>query len=327
MKILITGGLGFVGINLVRYLAQALRCAVIAADVVEQNSARQRFLQPVSDRVRCCRLDVSDRAAFRSLVETEGITHIVHAAAITPDLERERSQASLVVDVNLGGAVNAVCVGYETPQVERVLICSSSGVYGASTAQADLQLENGALQLDNLYAITKFSAEALAERFAQLGPTQMASVRLGSVYGPFEQPGGSRPHVSQVQRLADACRAGRSLRLYGPHISRDWVYTADVAEAIRALLCAPAWNHPVYNIGSGRAIPFQEVVTAFVKRGLRVDWVDEAAEADMAMLASGGRAALSIERLQADTGFAPRFDFEASIADYFDPTEPGISEG
>jgi UDP-glucose 4-epimerase len=317
MKLLITGGLGFVGLSLVRFLAQSLQCEVTAADIIQPDDSVTQFLQPVHDLVHCRVLDVRDRTAFNCLVKDQAITHIVHAAAITPSYSQERDQALLVSDVNLGGALNAIAIGYENPRVERVLLCSSSGVYGAAPAVAgELQQETGSVKLDNLYTITKFSAELLAERYAQLGTTMMASVRLGSVYGPLELPGKSRSSTSQVHLLMTALQEGRGLRLFGAHISRDWVYTRDLAEAVRCLLCASCWNYPVYNIGSGVAIRFDTVVAPFVRRGLNVDWVDDPQKADIALTTESARAALDMKRLQSDTDFIPRYDFEAGFSDY-----------
>ena len=68
MKILVTGGIGFVGINLARYLAQEIEGAeVIAADVLEPNANVNTFLAPVSKRVRFHRLDVRDRNSVQAL--------------------------------------------------------------------------------------------------------------------------------------------------------------------------------------------------------------------------------------------------------------------
>jgi nucleoside-diphosphate-sugar epimerase len=318
MRILVTGGLGFVGINVVRYLAQALEAQVIAADVLTPDPLTQVFLNPVAERVRIVHLDMTDRAAFRQLVQTEAVTHIIHAAAITPDDRRERQQASFIVDVNLGGAINALDVALESPSVERLLLCSSSGVYGASPGASSLvshQPEDGRLQLDNLYAITKHSAELLAIRYAELSGKAMASVRLAAIYGPMERPTGSREQMSHVWRLRAALETGRPVQVAGPEVLRDWTYTLDMGEAIRALLCAPRWRHTIYNVSCGQAATFRQVVEAFVADGLCVEWVQDPDTADIAMRPSQARAPLDISRLQSDTGFIPRYDLATGLAD------------
>ena len=321
MNILVTGGLGFVGFNLARDLARSGGCAVIAADLHDPTPEQEAVLQAAGP-VRCARLDVRDRPAYARLVETGHITHIVHAAAVTPSDQMEREQAPLVTEINLNGALNALAIGYEQPGVERVLLVSSSGVYGFPPADPfSPQREEGPLALNNLYAVTKHAAELVAARYAALSGKPMAAVRLGSVYGPFEHPGKSRQQVSQVQRMANALREGRRMRLYGPDVARDWVYTADISAAVRALLSAPRWNYPVYNIGSPVPVSFSEVAAAFQQLGLQVEWVTDPASADLAMLDASRRAPLSLERLQADTGFTPRFTFAAALQDYLAPKQ------
>jgi len=322
MNVLVTGGLGFIGFNLVRELARIDSVTVISADIHEPSADQQAALLSAGQSVRLAHLDVRDREAFLELVTAERITHIVHAAAITPSEIQESTQAPFVIDVNLAGSLNALAVGYEQVEVERVLLVSSSGVYGLPrVGNTAPQPEIGPLELNNLYSITKYSAELVAERYATLSRKMMAAVRLGSVYGPFEQPGESRTNVSHVQRMTDALVAGRMLRLYGPDVSRDWVYTVDVADAIYALLTAPRWNYPTYNIGTGVAVSFREIADSFKQLGLQMEWVENPAEADIAMLDSSWRAALRIERLQAETGFTPKYSFADGLFDYL--SRPG----
>lgn len=319
MKILVTGGLGFVGLNLVRDLAQMLpEGEVIAADLMTPDDQTARFLSPVAGRVQMARLDVRDRLAFLELVESRQITHIVHAAAVTPDLEQERSQTAFVVDVNLGGAVNALAAGMASPAVEQIILCSSSGVYGAPLPEQDgrLQGEEGRLALDNLYAITKYSAELLAARCVELSGKKIAALRLASVYGPMERGTGSRGGLSHVQRLHRAWQEKRPLRLAGAAICRDWVYTRDVSLGAACLIRSAQWRQVVYNLGSGQAIAFGEVAEAFAAYGLQVQWVDDPAQADVAMTPTSARAALDNSRLREDTGFTPAFSFQAGLADY-----------
>lgn len=316
MRILVSGGLGFVGINLVQHLASFADVEVIAADVLEPDSAVREFLQPVSKRVSFYHLDVSDGAAYQRLARECGASHVVHAAAITPDPEYERDYSVRVVEVNLIGSLNALALAYQLPQVERVLLISSSGVYGAPPAGIKRQSERGRLNLDNLYAVTKISAEMVADRYGQLSSKGFAAVRLASVYGPMERPSGSRQHMSHFQRLRVALRESRRVRVWGADLARDWVYVWDVAEAIHSLLRAADWNHTVYNVGAGRAYPFRQVVNAFVAHGLQMEWVDAPLQAEIAIRPEGVRAALDIRRLKKDTGFTPHYDLDTGVEAY-----------
>ncbi len=315
MNILLTGGAGFVGINLARSLAARAGVRVIAADVRAWDAAAARFLAPVQGHLSFVPIDVRDSDALIDLVRREQITHIVHAAAITVSDEQEKVRAAEVVGVNLGGAINALNAALTCEHVQRTLLISSSGVYGApKRPSSQPQRENGPLDLSNLYAITKHSAELLAARYAHLAGKPIASLRLSAVYGPLEQPSASRPNTSAMQRLLAALRDGRPVRVAGPAVRRDWTYAADIGSAVFALLDAPAWRHSVYNASCGVAVRFADVVAAFTEHGLAARWVDDPNHADIAMRPHQERAALDITRLCSDTSYRPNCDLRSSLA-------------
>ena len=323
MRVMVTGGAGFFGANLVLCLAaDAGAEEVICADLALPDEVTARYLAPVAERVRAVQLDVTDRIAFVRLVSDLSITHLVHAAAITPDAAQERAQPGAVVDINLGSSTNALAALAACPSLERLLLVSSSGVYGATetnvgaSAAPGSQSEDGPLRLDSLYAVTKRCAELLGERYAAIIGRPVAAVRLGPLYGPLERLGRTRPHTTAIHQLAVALNAGQPVKVAGPDVVRDWTYVTDAAEAVRALLQARWWSHPVYNVSCGVGYPLRQAVEAFVAHGLQAAWVSSADEADVAMRPSQARTPLDIARLREDTGFVPRYDLAAGIDAY-----------
>jgi nucleoside-diphosphate-sugar epimerase len=317
MRVMVTGGAGFFGANLVRCLAATAGAeVVVCADLALPDEVTTRYLKLVAERVRAVQLDVTDRTAYIRLVSDLSVTHLVHAAAITPDDAQERSQPDAVVDINLGGSTNALAALAACPGLERLLLVSSSGVYGAAEAGKQVfaaplsQREDGPLHLDSLYA------ELLGERYAAIVGRPVAAVRLGPLYGDLERTGRTRPHTTAIHQLAEALKTGHAVRVAGPEIVRDWTYVADAADAVSALLQAPQWSHPVYNVSCGVGYPFRQAVDAFIAHGLRATWVTSADEADVAMRPSQARTPLDITRLREDTGFAPRYDLTAGIGAY-----------
>ncbi len=319
MNILVTGGLGFVGINLVRVLAQQASVQVIAADLLPWDESMRRFLEPVGDRVTAAHLDVRDAGALQELIANYQITTILHAAAITATEQQERERTAEVVAVNLVGAINVLNCALSNPRVERVLLVSSSGVYGTPhPRRTKAQQEGDTLDLSNLYAITKYSAELLAARYAQLSGKRIASVRLPAVYGPMERPLHSRSNISTIGKLMTALRQDQMIRVTGATIRRDWTYAAEIGSALALLLKAARWRHSVYNVSCGVAISFAEVVETFAAHGLRYEWVDDPSQADVAMRPQQERTALNISRLQRETGFYPRYSLELGVQAWLD---------
>jgi UDP-glucose 4-epimerase len=301
MTILVTGGTGFVGTHIARALAETHE--VVAADLHPWDPADARARHTAHARLSYAPLDVRDAEALSTLLKGRGIRHIVHAAAITTPDSATRAPES--VGVNITGTINVLDAAIESSTVERVLIVSSSGVYAERTSAQPLS-EDAPLALTSLYAIAKVSAERLAARYAELSGKPMAAVRLPSVYGPFERPRSSRPQTSTLRLLMDALAAGRPVRVAGPDIARDWTYAGEVGAGARALLAAPHWSWPVYNVSNGLQIRFEEVVDAFVNRGLLATWVNDSDEydsADIAMHPDDTRAPLDAGRLERDTGF------------------------
>lgn len=315
MHILLTGAFGFVGVSVVRWLAAQPNVTVAAADVRIPDAPSLAFLAPVLPRVRVLALDVTDRAAVQAVIAAEQPTHVIHAAALTPSHEQERANPTAIVDVNLTSVTHVLEAVRRVPSVTKLLVVSSSGVYGVPrSGVSGKQGEEGPLALDGLYGITKYSAELLAARYAQLGEQMMAAVRLSAIYGPLEAPSVSRPRISQVGALFQAWQAGRRVKVASPAVTRDWTHTEDIAAALWALLVAERWNYPVYNVSYGAAVSFQEVVDCFVAHGLAAGWVEDAAEADISMPADQARLPLDIGRLQADTDYVPRLDIAAGVA-------------
>lgn len=313
MKILVTGGLGFVGINLVRGLAERGLGEVIAADLSLPGPAEEAFLEPVRACVRCCLLDVRDRAALAALLKDEAVTHVVHAAAITVSGEAERSQADTIVAVNLESTLHLLAAALHAPALEKVLLVSSSGVYGTPVDLWRPQREEGPLDLTSLYALTKYSAELFVAHYAGLSGKAMAAVRLPAVYGPQERIRASRPHTSAIHQLFAALRASRAVRVAGPEVARDWTYTADIAAGVAALLAAPRWQQPVYNLSCGLSISFAEVVETFRAAGLQATWVADAGEAEIAMRPHQNRAPLDISRIRQEIGYEPLYSLSDGL--------------
>lgn len=317
MNILVTGALGFFGINLVRVLAGQAGVQVTASDLRPPSPRQVAFLQPVAGNVHFATLDIQDRVAIRQLINQRQISHIVHGAALTPSAAQEQQQITQIIDVNLGGTVNLLDAAIRSGAVERVIIVSSSGLYGAApVAAGQTQPEEGPLVVDSLYTVTKRSAELIMQQYSRLAGIAMAAARLGPLYGPLEQSSVSRPQTSGVGQLLQALQLQQPVQVAGPTVARDWTYMVDAAAAVQALLQTPTLTHDIYNVSCGVAVRWQTVVDAFVRHGLIATWTTDETAADIALRPHQARSPMDITRLQQDTLFRPRYDIAAGIADY-----------
>lgn len=315
MTVLVTGAAGFVGLNIVRRLAER-GVPVLAMARQQPDDALRRFLQPVAGLVRFTSADVRDRGGLAELVARENVRRIVHGAAIT-SAEAERADPAGFMDVNLGGTLN-VLEAARLAGVERVVLISSSGVYGAPADPKRLIREDDPLQIGGLYTVAKQAGEHLCRRYQELYGLSAVAGRLGTAYGPMERPTGSRQSMSQVHSLVHAALEGRPLAIYGADRLRDVCYIDDVAEAFCALTLAERVSHTLYNVSAGSAHSLRAIAAAVAELlpGLVWEPVATPEAANLVVHPPSERGPMDLSRLRDDLGFTPRYGLREGLAAY-----------
>jgi UDP-glucose 4-epimerase len=316
VTVLVTGATGFVGINIVHKLAARGR-RVIALTRREPDAATMQFLGELQSAVQFMIGDVRDRDGLRQLVQQHQVRRIVHAAAVTPPLEIEQTEPSMVVDVNLGGTLN-VLEAARRNHVERVVMISSTAVYGAPADRRRLIREDDPLQIDNLYTICKQAGEQLCRRYATLFQLSTVVGRLGTAYGPMERGTASRQRMSPVHVLAHAALEQRPLKLYGIELLRDVCSIDDVAEAFARLVDAEHLTWDIYNVSAGQSHSLREIATVMTTLIPTLQWQEtsDAVEASIAVFPASERGPLDLSRLHNDLDFRPQYQLEDGLRHY-----------
>ena len=242
MRLLITGGSGFIG-TLVAGAAIAEGDEVIGADIAPP---RRTDCQHVN-------LDIRDADAVRAALLRARPEVVVHLAAMHYIPECDAKPAETVA-TNIVGTQHVLEAARDAG-AKRVFFASTAAVYRPS--QEPHVEESDILPVD-IYGLTKAYGEELTRRTA--GPTTNVYVgRIFNVYGP----GDSNPHV--VPDLVEQVRSrlGReviAVQLGNLASARDYVHVTDVARAIY-MMAAGAVEPGVYNIGSGRSTPVAQLVS------------------------------------------------------------------
>jgi len=333
MTVLITGGTGFVGLATAEALAARGEALVLFGREPLPVAFRSA---PWAGRIAALvEGDVRSAEDLARAFAAAAIDHVVHAAALTPDANRERAEPEQIGSVNLGGTLALLRAAAEQPAPpRRVLVLSSVAVYGfAPPAPDGLYHEDAPPPApETLYGITKLAAEQAALRLGDLHGLDTRAVRLGPVFGPWEHHSGARDALSPHHQIARAARAGRPVLLPRPMLA-DWLYARDAGVALADVLLSPVLRSRVLNLGGGVVTDLPAWCALISESWPDFTWHiadDGGAPVGTETIRYGlrrDRAALSNGRLCDETGFRHRFSLAAAARDYlawaeaFDPGE------
>ncbi len=253
-QILVTGGTGFVGANLVRRLVHDGHTVHL---LVRQGYASWR-IESIRHEVQMHPVDMRDADSLTAVVASirpEWTFHLAVYGAYS-----SQSDVRQIIQTNIVNTVNLVEACLKTG-FEAFVNTGSSSEYGFKD---HAPTEKEWVDPNSYYAVSKVSAAHYIRYSAQRYKQRMPTLRLYSVYGPYEEPTRLLPTLV-LYGLSD-----RLPPLVNPNIARDYVYVDDVSEAY---LCAAAGHDPelgaIYNIGSGQQTTLREAVET-VRRILNI---------------------------------------------------------
>jgi UDP-glucose 4-epimerase len=310
--ILVTGGLGFIGLHTTRALLDHGESCVL---VQRREPALPGDLAgEAGQRVFTERADITDLAALLEIGSRHNVTGIIHLAGSVPwppGEDRPVTGARAAVG-SLLNVLQAACDW----QVPRVGIASTIGVYGGTTVQGPLR-EDVPLPMTAGHVIPAFKkiGELLADYLAGATGIEIISYRI-SPWGPGGNPKSPFAAAPQLVHAAARGTVPDFSALRSPAYADDGLdmcYVKDGAKAIALLQLAPRLRHRTYNIASGKILTNREVAAA-VRRLVpeaRIELPEGRSPAG-----SGQGIRLDISRLREDTGYQPGYDTERSAADY-----------
>jgi len=259
--LLVTGGAGFIGSNVVAALNEAGRSDVAICDVLG-NTAKWRNL------ARRQILDVVPPSELSGWLEGRRLDAIIHLGAIS---DTTATDGDLVIESNFRLSTRLLdwCTANATP----FIYASSAATYGdgAQGFRDDPSVDAlKALRPMNLYGWSKHLFDlAVAERLAKGDklPPQWAGLKFFNVFGPNEYHKG--PMMSVLARRFDDVKAGRPVQLFKSHRAgiadgdqrRDFIYVDDAVRVVMWLVATPHVSG-LFNVGTGRARSFKDLMTA-----------------------------------------------------------------
>jgi UDP-glucuronate 4-epimerase len=260
MKILVTGGAGFIGSHLVdRLLEQENN--VICIDnfdpfydrsIKENNISEHRK----SDNYRLVEADIRNLDALREEI-TEDIDVIVHLAAkagVRPSVEDPVG----FQQVNVMGTQNLLEFAKER-DIKQFLFASSSSVYGTNK-NVPWSEDDHVLKPISPYASTKVSGELMGNVYSELYDMRFLALRFFTVYGPRQ-----RPDLA-IHKFLRLMNNDEQITLYGDGSSRrDYTYIEDIIDGVTAAIQYNKSMYEIINIGNNRTVELLELVEAIEK--------------------------------------------------------------
>ena len=301
MTVLVTGGAGFIGSNLVRELV-ALDEHVVAFDDLSTGSARN--LETVNGRLDLVVGDVRDASAVRRAAR--GARAVFHLAALG-SVERSIGDPFTTHAVNVNGTLN-VLVAAREEGAERLVFASSSSVYGDTPTLP--KEESMAVSPLSPYAASKLAAESYCRAFYRSYELGTVCLRFFNVFGPRQDP--QSRYAAVIPRFITAINEGRAPEIFGDgHQSRDFTYVDNVVQAMiqAASASGPALGEAM-NVACGGRISLLQllgelntVMGASVQPVFRPRRRGDVAHSEAA-----------IEKARLMIGYSPRVSFSEGLA-------------
>jgi UDP-glucuronate 4-epimerase len=254
MKVLVTGGAGFIGSHLVEaLLSDGHRVSVIDDfnDFYDPQIKRKNLLRVLAD-IRLHSIDIRDKEAALNVFSAERPEAVVHLAAragVRPSIQRPE----LYLATNINGTFHLLEAAKEYG-VERFIFASSSSVYGASS-EIPFREDQVLTQTLSPYACTKLAGEHLCSNYSYLYHIRAICLRFFTVYGPRQ-----RPDLA-IHKFTDLIHHGKPIDVYGDGTARrDFTYIEDIIQGVVASIQYEGAPFDIFNLGESETIELREVI-------------------------------------------------------------------
>jgi UDP-glucose 4-epimerase len=301
MKVLLTGGAGYIGSVITEELLSAGHEPVIFDSLVNGHTAA------IPSRVPAVRGDVRDTALLVHTMRDERVEAVIHMAALI--------EAGLSVKypeqffaTNVGGAAS-VCEAMCAAGVRRLVFSSTGSIYG-NVNEAPFDEETPA-HPENPYAESKLMAERMLATIAPVRDLVCTSLRYFNAAGATERNGEAHdPETHLIPLVLRAAAQHAPFSIFGTDYPtadgttvRDYVHVADLAQAHLLSLTREQPGLRIYNVGTGTGYSVRQVVTA----AREVTGIDFPVREEPRRPGDQITSVASAERIKAELGWQPRY--------------------
>lgn len=259
MNLLVTGGAGFIGSNLIRLVIDRSGVdKLINLDALTY-AGNLRNLDGIHDthpRYRFQHADLRDAASVHRIIAEHDITHVIHLAAES-HVDRSIQSAGVFMETNVLGTLNlldACRAHWGKGKENRFIQVSTDEVYGSLGPEEAPFTEESPLLPNSPYAASKAAADCLVRSYIQTYGFPAIITRCCNNYGPNQHP------EKFIPTILNCLRDRKPIPIYGDGQQvREWIHVSDHAEALWQVL-QKGQPGEVYNVGSGEECSNQELV-------------------------------------------------------------------
>lgn len=264
MRVLVTGGAGFIGSHVVTRLLVEGRDVRVLDNL---STGHRSNLALVEGEIDFIEGDIRNLASVQDAIR--GCDAVVHLAAV-PSVPRSIADPVTTHEANATGTLNVLLAARDAG-ASRVVFASSSSIYGAT---AELPKRESLKPLPiSPYAVSKLAAESYCRSFFDVYALETVALRYFNVFGPRQDP--QSEYAAVIPKFIWAFRNGEPPVIFGDgEQSRDFTYVDNAVDANVAALQADGVGGRVYNVACGKRITLNELASSLREEtGATVDVV------------------------------------------------------
>lgn len=266
MRVLVTGGAGFIGSHICQWaLNQGHEVSVIDDfNDFYDPAIKRKNLKELGDKIYVVEGDIRDKAAVKRVFLEKPIDSVIHIAAragVRPSIQNPQ----LYVETNVLGTLHLLEACREQ-NVKKFVFASTSSIYGVNSKVpfSETDLVQSTL---SPYASTKLCCEQLCSNYSRLYGMQINCLRFFTVYGPRQ-----RPDLA-IHKFALAMLQGRSIDQYGDGSTRrDYTYIDDIVTGVAGAISYNDTPYEIINLGENETTTLKQLIELLEKElGIRAD--------------------------------------------------------
>ncbi len=301
MKILVTGGAGFIGSDLVRRLGREGFKVSVVDKLTYAGDPRR--IEEVKDKINFYRQNITDLEGLEAVFAREKPEVVVHYAAET-HVDRSILDPDIFVKTNVIGTLNLLKLSLKY-RIKKFVHISTDEVYGELPLDSNSKFtEESPLLPNSPYSASKASAEMLVRSFMETYDLPGVVVRASNAYGPWQYPEKLIP--LSIARLL----SNEKIPVYGTGQNvRTWLFVEDFTEAILKIM-EKGKDGEIYNVGSAEEKRNIEVIRKLLelldKSEDFIEFVPDRPGHDL-------RYAVDTTKIEKELGWRARVDFEEGM--------------